>query len=89
MTRDRDSGRDRGGWKLISGEWGTTSVVASLYFRRWAHEPRPIMKRSQSVAESSRGLHGGKKTSVCAIAAKGERERESDGGMRRGGDLGS
>lgn len=90
MTRDRDSGRDRGGWKLISGKWGTTSVVASLYFRRTrATTDNEAVANRQSVAESSRGLHGGKKTSVCAIAAKRERERESDGGMRRGGDLGS
>lgn len=66
---------------------GGVAVFSTLGTR--ATTDNEAVANRQSVAESSRGLHGEKKTSVCAIAAKRERERESDGGMRRGGDLGS
>ena len=68
---------------------GGVAVFSTLGTR--ATTDNEAVANRQSVAESSRGLHGGKKTSVCAIAARREREREreSDGGMRRGGDLGS
>lgn len=54
---------------------GGVAVFSTLGTR--ATTDNEAVANRQSVAESSRGLHGGKKTSVCAIAAKRERERET------------